>query len=146
MLTNELIIEPRFSEIDSMHVVHHSRYWIWFEEARFSFIQNVLGISLEKIKDSNLYMPVIFCECNYKHSIFWNDKIKIVLRLEFINYCIFKFQYEIFHYDQPNKIICTASTKQVFVDSNYNLKIKVPDYIVDSIQKAKVNKNYAFID
>ena len=35
---NEIVVKPRFSEIDSLCIVHHSRFILWAEEAKFSFV------------------------------------------------------------------------------------------------------------
>jgi acyl-CoA thioester hydrolase len=91
---NELSIKIQFSDIDMMHVVHHSKYWIWFEESRFNFIKEILGISINDIITSNILIPLIDCSCAYINAIKWNMQIKVITKLEFK-----KSPYIVFHYE-----------------------------------------------
>jgi len=61
---NELLINVRFSDIDSMMLAHNSKYYIWFEEGRFNFAFNVLKFNYNDLNQSIL-LPVIKSMCKY---------------------------------------------------------------------------------
>ena len=141
-------VSPRFSETDMMNVIHHAAYWSWFEESRFAFLQEVLGVSTKDIESSLLMMPVISCACNYIRKIKWGEDIQISTRLEVNNAPYLVFHHEIYFssdYEHKN-LLCRAWIKQAFVDQSFNLKLKMPSFLSESIEKNLSEMSYAFIE
>lgn len=142
-LPNELYIEPRFSEVDMMKVVHHSKYIIWFEEARFKFLKNVLDISISELRELDLLMPVIECYSNYKKPVFWDMPVIIDTKLEISNKANFNFHYSVLAAD--NRKLCSVGrTMHVFIDHDFNLKLNTPELFRKRIFKVREEKSYAF--
>lgn len=146
-LGNELRIQIKFSEIDMMNVVHHSKYWIWFEEARFNFIENVLGISINDIESSNILIPLIDCSCTYINAIKWSMQIKVIARLELKKspYIIFHYEvYEVYNDSDKIRLLCKSWTKHAFIDKEFKLKLEIPVFFRKEIDKHSISKADAF--
>lgn len=142
---NEFSIQIKFSDIDMMKVVHHSKYWIWFEDARFKFIKDILDITINDIESSNILIPLIDCSCTYINAIKFDSKVKIITKLEYRKGPYLVFHYRV--YDESNfpKLLCKAYTKHVFIDNDFNLKLKIPSFIKKAMDKYFIEKTSAFI-
>lgn len=142
---NEVVFPVRFMEIDMIRIVHHSKYWIWFEEGRFSFLNKVLNITTNDVLFSDLYLPVIDCKCTYLSAVRWGDCVKIVTRID-INYNAYLiFNHEVYILSEDkSKLACKASIKHAFVDKDFNLKLRIPSFIEKACIENK-HKEYAFV-
>ena len=65
----------RYVETDSMGIVHHSNYFIWFEIGRVYLSEqaNVSYSTLEK--ERKIMLPVVKCECNFKEPAHFGDEV-----------------------------------------------------------------------
>jgi acyl-CoA thioester hydrolase len=144
---NFINVRTRFSEVDMMRVVHHSNYWTWFEESRFAFLTEILGISIDGIESSNIMMPVISCNCNYIQRIKRGDELQIITRLELTNAPYFIFHHEIYLTSDRfrENVLCKAWTKQAFIDENFKLKLKMPQVFSQVIKESFSKAPAAFI-
>lgn len=143
LLNNQIALSPRFVEVDSMRVVHHSKYWIWFEESRFSFLRKVLNVSHKELVDLEIYMPVIDCQCKYRHAIPWEAKIIVDTKLEVLKAPYFIFHYRIIDKDN-NKVLSTGFTKHAFIDWDFNLRLKTPTFLMQKLEEVVDKMPYAF--
>lgn len=149
MLTekNHFIFKPRFAETDMMQVVHHSRYWVWFEEARFAFLEEVLGMSVGDLETSKIFLPVIECGCTYINKIKWGREFLIITVLEIQKSPYFIFHQEIYSSQDMNRSnpICKSFVKKAFVDEHFKLKLQMPKFFKDSIERSMKEEPFAFV-
>ncbi|MGF7028609.1 acyl-CoA thioesterase [Sphingobacterium sp. HSC-15S19] len=140
-------VSPRFSETDMMKVIHHSRYWVWFEEARFAFIEDVLGITIDNLEKSQFFLPVIECNCKYIKRIKWGKELVIRTVLELQNSSYFTFHQTIFYADdlEFNNVLCKSYIKQAFVDESFTLKLHMPSFFEEAIKSSVIKTPAAFI-
>lgn len=145
---NHFVFKPRFAETDMMQVVHHSRYWVWFEEARFAFIQEVLGMSIGDLETSKIFLPVIECGCKYIDKIKWGREFVIVTVLEVQKSPYFIFHQEIYYSHDKNRsnLLCKSFVKKAFVDEQFKLKIQIPKFFRDSIKSTMKEQPNAFVE
>jgi len=54
----ETFLTVRYSETDRMGIVHHSRYYPWFEIARSDFIKQI-GIKYSELEEKGILMPLV---------------------------------------------------------------------------------------
>ena len=52
----------RYAETDMMGVVHHSRYYPWFEQARTDFIKET-GLTYSDMERMGILLPLIETGC-----------------------------------------------------------------------------------
>ena len=80
-LSEEIVFKIRFSEVDSMNVVWHGSYPLYFEDAREAFGKKYdFGYML--IFDSGYYAPLVDLEFHYRKPIVYGmrPRIKITYR------------------------------------------------------------------
>lgn len=123
--TTEIIV--KFSDCDALQMVWHGNYVKYFEDGREDFgRKNSLGY-WEIYKQSNLAVPLIHVECDYKKFVGLGEKI--IVESTYIETPAAKiiFEYKIFN--QKKELVCTGKTIQVFVDAvTKDLLITVPAF------------------
>ena len=147
LLGNQTNVTVRFSEVDMMYVVHHSRYWVWFEESKFNFLKKILCISVNDIIESDILMPVVDCSCSYLSSVKWQHDIVVETKLEIINAPYLIFHHTIYDETEPEKrrTLCRGMVKHAFINNNFNMKLKTPSFIAEAIKNNLDSKSFAFI-
>ena len=117
-----------YYETDQMHVVHHSNYARYLEEARLNLMDQV-GLSYDKMERLGIIIPVLELHDYYIKSITYGDVIEIVPRIVKLTPVRFTLEYEIFR-SGTDELIHRAETSHAFVDSDFkpmNMKKKFPD-------------------
>ncbi len=125
-LTAEKTIDVRFSEVDSMGIVWHGSYSLYFEDAREAFGAKYQLEYLYMFK-MGFYAPLVELHFNYKKPIRYQDKIKIIITFRPTEAAKIIFDYEIFHLE-TNELMATGHTVQVFLDTNYQLVWETPPF------------------
>ncbi len=125
---NEIRIVPRYKEVDSMHVVHHSNHIVWMEEARFAFLKNVIGISYKKIEEMGFYLPIVKIEAKYNRYVKLDEELIVRSHCKIVLSGYFEFTYQMVCENELGKIVFKGMTKHVFMDTSYKMKLQVPDY------------------
>lgn len=128
-------VYPRFSDMDAYGVLHHSKYLLLVEEAKFSFMNEPALFDINVLEEdmkflishfSIKYINAIKYECNQSATVmlkfYIEDDIKIIF--DFIVY------YE-------NKISCTGQAIHVVTDMNNQLMLSLPDKLVKRYQELK---------
>ena len=116
ILQVEKIVDVRFSEVDSMGIVWHGNYALYFEDARELF-----G------KTYQLYAPLVELKFNYKKAVRYQSRIKVKCTYRNTDSAKIVFDYEI-RDAETDELMVTGHTVQVFLDRNYNLYWQVPEF------------------
>lgn len=111
--------EVRFSEVDSMNVVWHGSYPLYFEDAREAF-GAVFDLAYTTIFDNGYYAPLVDLEFHYKRPIRYGMKPRIDIIYCPTDAAKIVFDYEI-HDAESNELLATGRSVQVFMDHNYQL-------------------------
>lgn len=124
--------KPRFSDIDKYGIAHHSKYFCWFEEARYYLLESILQISKENLLQ--LYAPIISLKAEYKKSIVFENTYVILVKVIINNFkAAAKFEYKIM--DSNEEILfATGYTEHVFTKSTGELLLETPDFLYDKIK------------
>lgn len=123
------ILEIRFSEVDSMNVVWHGSYALYFEDAREAFGAKY-GLEYMQYFEHGYFAPLVELTFHYKKPIVYgmHPRIDIV-------YCPTEaakivFEYEI-HDTADESIIATGRSVQVFLDTKYQLVWDNPEFYLE---------------
>lgn len=117
---------PRFSEVDSMNIVWHGSYPLYFEDAREAFGEK-FGLGYLFIFDNGYYAPLVDLAFHYKKPIIYGMKCRIDIYYRQTQAAKIVFDYEI--YDISDNSLCTTGrTIQVFMDTKYQLVWTNPDF------------------
>ena len=117
-----------YYETDQMHVVHHSNYARYLEEARLSLMDQV-GLSYDKLEEMGIIIPVLELHDYYIKSVTYGDIIEIVPTIIKLSPVRFTLKYEIFR-SGTDELLHSAETSHAFVDREFkpmNMKKKFPD-------------------
>ena len=112
-------VEIRFSEVDSMNIVWHGSYALYFEDAREAFGKKY-GLGYLDIFGNGCYAPLVELGFNYKSPLVYGKKARIDIVYKNTDAAKIIFEYEIRSQDD-NILIATGRSVQVFLDKQYQL-------------------------
>ncbi|MCL2246567.1 MAG: acyl-CoA thioesterase [Lentimicrobiaceae bacterium] len=118
--------EVRFSEVDSMGIVWHGNYSLYFEDAREAFGKQY-NLEYLYMFEQGFYAPLVELHFKYKRPLRCHDKGKIEITYRNTETAKLIFDYKI--YSSENEIIATGYSIQVFLDLNYNLMWELPEFM-----------------
>lgn len=125
-LTAEKQLDIRFSEVDSMNVVWHGSYALYFEDAREAF-GSKYGLGYMTIFSNGFYAPLVELTFKYKRPLVYG--MKPVIRITYIPTEAAKivFDYEIIDVSDGSTV-ATGRSVQVFMDKDYHLIWENPPF------------------
>lgn len=128
MYINETKLIVRYVETDKMNIVHHSNYYIYFEEARTQFIKKS-GMSYSEMEERGIMFPLVESNCKYIQGAKYEDELIIKTWVKELTPVKAEFNYSVIR-ERDQKEIARGGTLHAFVDDNFrivNLKRKHPD-------------------
>lgn len=116
----------RFSEVDSMKVVWHGSYPLYFEDAREEFGRKY-KLEYLRIADFGYFAPLVDLQFHYHKPLLYgmHPRINIIYRLTEAAKIVF--DYEIYDNDS-GELMATGRSVQVFMDMDYQLVWSNPDF------------------
>ncbi len=128
-MTTKTVLEVRYAETDRMGIMHHSRYYPWFELARGDFIKQI-GISYSKMEKMGVMMPLTESGAKYIDGLKYEESAEVSCTLFELSPARCGFRYSIKRI-LDGKITTAGITRHGFVESEtfkpINLKKKFPD-------------------
>ena len=97
-----------------MGVVYYANYFIWFEVGRSEFFRSA-GVSYKYLEQNKFFLPVIEAYCQYKYPACYDELLKIITRLNFLEAIKLSFEYEIFNVEK-DKLLARGGTTHAFVN------------------------------
>ena len=125
---SETRLAVRYSETDMMGIVHHSRYYPWFEQARTDYIKKI-GFTYSDLEKMGFMLPLTETQCKYIYGLTYEDEVMITCRMEKLSVARVEFFYEVFKLPEMKKV-SEGRTKHGIVDNDMrpvNAKKVFPD-------------------
>jgi acyl-CoA thioester hydrolase len=122
------VFDVRFSEVDSMNVVWHGSYMLYFEDAREEFGRQY-QLEYMRMSDEGYYAPLIDMEFHYRRPILYGMRPRIDIIYRYTEAAKIVFDYEI-HNSETDELMATGHSVQVFMDKDYQLVWANPDFYV----------------
>ena len=119
-------LEIRFSEVDSMNVVWHGSYMLYFEDAREAFGLQY-DLSYMGFFDHGYFAPLVEMNFQWKKPIMYGMKPRIDIIYRPTDAAKIVFDYEI-HDPDDESLIATGHSVQVFMDTDYQLVLYNPPF------------------
>ncbi|MDR1103543.1 MAG: acyl-CoA thioesterase [Tannerella sp.] len=119
-------IEVRFSEVDSMNIVWHGSYALYFEDAREAF-GKTFGLSYQQYFANNCYAPLVELHFNYRQPLLHGQRARVDIVYRNVPAAKVIFDYEI-HLLPDNSLVATGSSTQVFLDRDFQLLWSNPPF------------------
>lgn len=123
----------RFSEVDSMNIVWHGSYSLYFEDAREAFGKRY-GLGYFDIFGNGYYAPLVELSFNYKRPIKYGMRPEITIVYRHTDSAKIVFDYEIID-TVSGDILATGHSVQVFMDMQYQLVWANPEFYEEWKQK-----------
>ncbi len=125
-LKTSKIFEVRFSEVDSMNVVWHGSYPLYFEDAREAF-GAAYGLGYMTFFDNGYFAPLVDLSFKYKKPITYGMRPRIDITYIPTEAAKIVFEYEI-RDTRDETLLATGRSVQVFMDKDYQLVWDTPDF------------------
>ncbi|MDR1859553.1 MAG: acyl-CoA thioesterase [Bacteroidales bacterium] len=109
----------RFSEVDSMNIVWHGSYALYFEDAREAFGRKY-GIGYLDIFEQGFYAPLVDLKFSFKKPLIYGRTARVDIIFHNTPAAKILFDYEIYDLSDDS-LIATGSSMQVFLDKDYRL-------------------------
>ena len=116
----------RFSEVDSMNIVWHGSYPLYFEDAREEFGKKY-GLGYMTIYSNGYYAPLVELSFKYKKPLVYEMQPVIVITYVPTESAKIVFEYEIID-DTVGSVLAAGRSVQVFMDKDYRLVWDTPQF------------------
>ncbi len=111
--------DVRFSEVDSMNIVWHGSYPLYFEDAREAFGKKY-GLEYMNFFKHGYFAPLVELTFHYKKPIKYGMVPRIDIMYKATEAAKIVFDYEIRN-PEDESLLATGHSVQVFMDLNYQL-------------------------
>lgn len=109
----------RFSEVDSMAVVWHGNYMLYFEDAREAFGEQY-DLGYMRFYEQGYYAPLVDVSFSFRKPLTYGMKPEITIIYRPTDAAKIVFDYEI-RDTADGSLIATGHSVQVFMDLHYQL-------------------------
>lgn len=116
---SETTLHVRYAETDSMGVVHHAVYLVWFEEGRSAFIRQQ-GWSYADIEASGYFLAAGELSAKYRRAARYDRRVTIRTWIEDVRSRTITFGCEIvnadtndLHFEASLKLICLNASGEI---------------------------------
>ena len=128
----------RFSEVDSMGVVWHGHYALYFEDAREEFGKKY-HLEYLFMYDQGFFEPLVELTFKYKKPLIYGMKPEITITYLPTEAAKIVFDYEI-RDTATGEVYVTGHSVQVFMDkTNYQMVLYSPDFYEEWKKKWELN-------
>ncbi|MDR1098276.1 MAG: acyl-CoA thioesterase [Tannerella sp.] len=118
--------EVRFSEVDSMNIVWHGSYALYFEDAREEFGRRY-GLSYRLYLENGYPAPLVELNFKYIKPLLHGQRARVDITFRNTRAAKVIFDYEIY-LTEDGSLVTTGASTQVFVDRNYSLMLTNPPF------------------
>src|SRR5690606_27275285 len=127
-LKESVDIQVRFSEVDSLGIVWHGYYILYFEQGREAFGRKY-GIDYLTVQKSGYSTPIVKSVCEHKLPLRYGESARV--ETSFVDTPAAKmiFRFKIFNVQE--QLVATGETIQVFLDKENQLVLLTPGFILD---------------
>lgn len=119
-----------YRDVDQMGIVYYTRYLEYFEEARTELLRSV-GIDVTEFEKMGYYFPVVSCNCEYKYSAKFDEKLLILTKLNDLPRSTLKIDYQV--YNSENKLLVVGNTVHSFMNID-GRAVKPPRIFIEKIK------------
>ncbi len=125
-LRTSKILDIRYSEVDSMNVVWHGSYALYFEDAREAFGAQY-GLDYLTYVNNGYFAPLVELTFKYRKPIIYGMRPRIDIIYRPTEAAKVVFDYEIYD-TTDNSLIAMGHSIQVFMDKQYQLVWDTPEF------------------
>lgn len=130
MISSEIEIRVRYSEVDQMGFLYHSHYVNYYDMGRNELMRSIGVTQKELEQEDNIMIPVLNVDVNYLLPANFDDILVIKTSLSDMPRVKIKFQTEIF---KDGKLINKGSVTLAFINSHTKKAVRPPKKLLDAL-------------
>ena len=137
---HETEVRVRYAETDQMGIAHHSNYLIWFEAGRSDFCRD-RGFSYKEMEERDGALLVVAeSYVRYKSPAFYEDVLKVRVRVGEIRSRSLRFVYEIVR-SGDNQLLAEGETLHLVTDEQKRVRTLPDSYreLLENDDQARAN-------
>lgn len=119
-------LRVRYAEVDAMGVLHHSRFWVYFEMGRTELLRQG-GVSYRQLEEAGTFFVVAKCAAKYIAPARYDDVLTLSTRIVRMGAARIDHAYELKR-KADGLLLATAETTIACVDRQGQI-IAIPDFI-----------------
>ena len=135
--TNKHYVRVRYSETDKMGYCYYGNYASFLEIGRVESLRS-LGISYKSLEDNGIMLPVSEFQIKYFSPAYYDDMLLIETKITAIKGVRIYFDY--FIYNDNQKLVASAMTSLVFIDSIIKKPVAPPKELLSIIQSYAIQE------
>lgn len=124
-------IRVRYAETDAMGLLHHARYFVYFEEGRTELMRRS-GIRYRDLEDRGILYVVAKIECRYRAPARYDDVVTLTTTTERMTPMLVVHSYRLC---RDGRILADARSTLVSVDRN-GRPTPLPDEVYNVLAQA----------
>ncbi|WP_339759194.1 thioesterase family protein [Algoriphagus aquimarinus] len=128
-----ILVNIRFSEVDSLGIVWHGNYLKFFEDGRES-LGLKYGMSYHDLYDNKLILPIVETNLKFKSVLKFGHVARLVTQLQFSKAAKVIYKYTVYN-ETTGKLAAVGETTQVFVNEEMELQLITPPVFEDWKEK-----------
>lgn len=125
----------RFEDMDAYGILHHSRYLLLVEEAKFAFMSDPKYFGMDVLGEEIKFL-ITEIRIKYKHAIQYETDKPALVRLKFMVKEDIKivFMFDIYY---NSKLVCSGEAQHVVTDCHNKLQLSLPNKFIERYQILK---------
>ena len=120
----ELDVRVRYAETDSMGVVYHANYLVWFEMGRSEYCRT-RGFNYRDLEDAGYYLVVSEARCTYRKPARYDEVVQVRTFLHALRRRSLCFRYQVVRKGSRETLV-EGETKHLCIDAAGRVKV-IPD-------------------
>lgn len=128
---HKTFLRPRYADTDQMGIIHHAKYFEYFEIARTELLRS-LGLPYAELENEGYLLPLTDCYAKFIKPIRYDELIRIETRLENCKGARVHLSYKIYS-ENSNELLSEGFTKHSWVKKTNLKPTKPPEKFLDVI-------------
>ncbi len=121
---HEIEVRVRYSETDPMGLLHHARYFVYFEMGRTELLR-AAGGNYRQMEEAGLLIVVVRADCRYHRPARYDDVLRIRTTVTRVTMAKIEHEYHVF---RGSELLAVGHTLLAVVDRSGKIQ-PVPEWM-----------------
>lgn len=126
-------IRPRYADTDQMGIIHHAKYFEYFEIARTELLRS-LGLPYAELENDGYLLPLIDCYAKFIKPIKYDQLVRVETTLVNSTGVRIHLEYKIYS-DESSELLAEGFTKHSWVKKSNLKPTRPPQKFLEAISK-----------
>jgi len=126
-ITDEKKIRVRYAETDTMGILHHAVYPVYFEEGRTELMRS-LGMTYDEMEKKGVILPVYSVNVKYFKPAYYDNLLTLKTQIAKLDGVRISFEYEVLN--EENQLLATGSVTLIFTRAETFKPVRPPAWFL----------------